>query len=396
MKIVWICHFTNDLIQQKLGISKKINEFAPWISLGIDEASKRNDIELHVISPHRWIKGVRRFSIGRVNFYFFNPGIPFLGRHWPDKFRFDVLTRFYFNRRTIAKLVDKINPDIIHLHGAENDYYSTSILDLVNKYPVILTIQGFLKRPEGAISHVLEKRIEYENQIISKVKHFGVRTDAMVNKIKNQNSEAIIHWHEYFVNAPDEISLLDENIEKEYDLIFFSRVTKEKGIEDFIEIVSRLSKTNNDLSAAVIGLYTESYYEKLIKLATDLGCKKNIRFMGFLKTQEDVFNILNKSKVYLLPTYNDTLPSTIMECMFRKIPVVSYITGGIPQINKEGDNIILVEQGNVDAMTNEVARLLENQAERTLIAEKAYQHAIKKWNNKFILDNIIKIYKKIV
>lgn len=396
MKIVWICHFTNDRIQQRLGIAKKINEFAPWITLGLNEASKCDDIELHVIAPHRWLKRGRSFTLNGINYHFFNPGIPLYGRHWPEQFRFDIFTRFYFNRKFISRLVDKIKPDVIHLHGAENDYYSSSIIDLVQRYPVLLTIQGFLQKTEGKVRFALKKRIEYENRIISMVKHFGVRTNAMVNKIQNLNPKAVIHWHEYFVNAPDEKVLVAENIEKKFDLIFFSRVTKEKGIEDFIEIVSRLVKKDQSLSAVVIGLYTEVYYEKLKNLADSLGCLKNIKFMGFLKTQDDVFNVLNQSKVYLLPTYNDTLPSTIMECMFRKIPVVSYITGGIPEINKEGENIILVNQGDVDAMTSEVVRLLENDTERKLLAQRAFEHAQKKWNNKLILENIIEIYKKII
>jgi len=396
MKIVWICHFTNNDIQKKLGIKKRINEFAPWINIGINEAKKRDDIELHVISPHRWLRGIREFKEDDIHYHFFNPGMPFTGRQWPDKLRFDIYTCFFSNRRRILNFIEKINPEIIHLHGAENDYYSSVVFDIPQKYPVLMTVQGFLKTPLGKVRYSLKKRLENEKRVISRLKHFGVRTSAMVEEIKKLNSTAVFHWHEYFLNTPDDLSLIPESEEKKYDMIFFSRISKAKGIEDFITIFGNLRSKHSELRAAIIGLSSPVYLEELKELAVKNNCSENIDFLGFLPTQEDVYDVVSKSKVFVLPTYNDALPGSIMECMFRKIPVVTYYTGGIPEINKDDKNIIIVEQGDLKAMEEKVEFLLKDEDARNSLAKKAYNFACNKWNNKLILDDIINIYKKII
>ena len=68
LKVVWICHFSNEHVQQKLNVKRPVREFAPWISLGIEEVKKRKDIELHVISPHRWITSNKEFKEKNVIF----------------------------------------------------------------------------------------------------------------------------------------------------------------------------------------------------------------------------------------------------------------------------------------------------------------------------------------
>ena len=78
IEVVWICHFTNEAVQKYLKPRKKVTEFAPWITLGIKEAEKRNDIELHIVSPHRWINGTKEFKLNNVNYHFLTREFPFM------------------------------------------------------------------------------------------------------------------------------------------------------------------------------------------------------------------------------------------------------------------------------------------------------------------------------
>jgi len=150
LRVAWICHFSNVEIQNRINPKKKINEFAPWITKGIEEVKKRDDIELFVVSPHRWIDKEVNFTEDNIHYYFFNSGIPYYGRHWPGFFRLDLLTNFSVNKWKVKRIINRIKPDIIHLHGIENSYYSSTILQFINKYPILATVQGF-------ISHQISK-----------------------------------------------------------------------------------------------------------------------------------------------------------------------------------------------------------------------------------------------
>jgi len=61
LTIAWICHFTNSEIQHIIKPWNRINEIAPWITqlAKLFESEKR--IELHIISPHEYIRGIQEF-----------------------------------------------------------------------------------------------------------------------------------------------------------------------------------------------------------------------------------------------------------------------------------------------------------------------------------------------
>ena len=180
IKVVWICHFTNDEIQSLLPIWKHQDEFAPWIPNLLKGFENREDVEMHVISPHDYLKRTTKLSLRNIHFYFVPFGIPISHRHWPNFFRFDVFSNFYFFRKKIKKIVNNIKPDLINLIGAENSYYSSSILDFKPNYPILIFIQGFISefKDEPKKSMELRNRIQVEEKIFKSFKYFCGEQDS--------------------------------------------------------------------------------------------------------------------------------------------------------------------------------------------------------------------------
>jgi glycosyltransferase involved in cell wall biosynthesis len=395
LKIVWICHFTNDYVQTYIKPYKYVNEFASWVTKGIEEAQSRDDIELHVISPHRWIGTIREFCDRNVFFYFFNSGMPFTGRHWPWFFRLDIYTNFLFNKLIIRHIVNNICPDIIHLHGIENAYYSSSILQFQDKYPILTTIQGFLSlQIPDKLGLPTKRNLSEEYRLLSKLNNFGIRTQAMKDYILNYNPKARFFYHEYFNNIP--IISNKVNTDKHYDLLFYARITKEKGIEDLIIALGLIVKIKPEIKLAVIGAGFPEYIDYLKKLAQEQGCYYNIDFKGFLKNFSDIHEVLRKSSIYVLPTLNDTLPGTLIECMLLGIPCIAYSVGGIPEIAENPDKIILVEPGNIRLLSEAILDLLNDKVKQNLYSENASIYASNRWNNTKALDDIISGYRYII
>jgi len=90
MRILWICHFSNSQIREQLHFSNGIidnalhyliykkkrekSDFAVWISNGIAELERVEEIELHVISPHFNLKyKTQEFEQNKVHYHFFKP-----------------------------------------------------------------------------------------------------------------------------------------------------------------------------------------------------------------------------------------------------------------------------------------------------------------------------------
>ena len=72
LKVVWLCHFTNKEVQERINPNSRINEFAPWIPTSIKIFENNDRIDLHIVSPHGYIVGIKTFRKQGINYYFYN------------------------------------------------------------------------------------------------------------------------------------------------------------------------------------------------------------------------------------------------------------------------------------------------------------------------------------
>lgn len=392
LKIVWICHFANEEIQGKLPLWKKTDEFASWIPNVIKGLELRDDIELHVISPHEYLKHQFSLVSNNVCYHFIPYGIPIIHRHWPTIFRYDIFTDFSFFRGRVKNLIREIHPDLINLIGAENAYYSSSIFDFKGKYPILITIQGFISQMKRALTLTspLSKRIEIEERILGEFNFFAGEQDSSTY-ISSFNKNYAFYRLYFPVN--ESLIFEIEDKEKRYDCIYYGRLSKEKGVEDFIKVIAELKVEIPKVKAIIIGPGNSEFYKSFAK---DLGCLENIDFGGFVNTQKELFAIVKSARVFLAPPYFERLSSTIREAMYLKVPIVAYATGGIPYVNEFGENILMVETGNYRAMAEKTMYLLKNEYKRIELAEKASDYAKQEYSLQINTGRLIDAYKKII
>ncbi len=368
MKVVWLCHFTNQEVQALLKPFKKLNEFAPWIpNLAKVFEEKSKEIEIHIVSPHEYITNYKCIKLRNINYHFYNPHIPVWGRHWPVFFKFDILCNYWLNKHIVKRIINKINPDLIHLHGAENAYYSSTIIQFKKVYPVLVTIQGFISHATQRCDKQHLKKVKVEQEILTSFKHFGYRTKTMGENIRKFNPRALLHWHEYAVELPKPI-----NVEKIYDLVFFAQISKEKGIDDLLQAVSIIKERKSDISLCVIGSGNIAIWKDRAKM---LNISKNIYWAGFLPTQKEVHKMASSARISVLPTYFDIISGTISESLFLKLPVVAYSVGSIHEVNKNGKIITLVEKFDVVGLANGILNLINDRNMQLEIGEKGYKRA---------------------
>jgi len=393
IKIALICHFMNTTVQRALGMDGSEQELAPWISLEIEEIKKRNDIELHVISPFFKIRINKSFVDRNIHYHCIKVGIPLMRRYWPVYFRFNTWTNFYLFNLQVRRLINKIKPDLVNLSGAENAYYSSSILG-IKGYPILVTIQGFVSlNSEKAVKNpIVLKRIEIEERIFRTLNYYAIEATFMEKFIRNFNPDARMFWFHFPFAKTNVVT----DVEKEFDIVFFARVTKMKGIEDLIKAVSISREHLPEIKVCIIGDTEFEYLNYLKAMIENLKLTDNIVFKGFLPTQTAMHSEAVKARISVLPTYNDTIPGTIVESMLLKVPVISYNTGGIPDLNKDGENIIIVEQGNVDKLAEEIVRLLTNDKIRNELAEKAAKYATEEFDNTHSVNLMTEAYKTVI
>lgn len=396
IKIAWICHFSSDDIQNKLPLWKKSMVYAAWITNTLEGFKNSKEFEIHVISPHQYLKRDYSFEDNGIFYHFFSIGMPLINRSWPRFFKFDLFTNFYSNRLKISRLINKIQPQLINLQGAENSYYSSSVLDLYKKFPVLVTIQGFVSLElSGENDAYKQNRIDVEAKIINQCSYFGGDKDSQ-SLIQSMRKSDFDFFNYYYPNGTNIEELAKKESNKAYDLLFWGRIIKDKGAEDFLEIIVNLKVDYPNITACYIGPVAPSYMEFLKERAVELGCEKNVTFLGFIPSTEELYKEVLKSRILILPTYNDRFPTVLREAVCLNIAVCAYATGSIPQFNVGGERILLTEVGDVLALTAKTRKLLSDEEYYQNITNVAYEHGLKEFSIENNCNRMASAYKDIL
>lgn len=370
-KVVWLCHFDNEEVHQALQLNTRLYEFAPWITIALKTIENNHYFNLYVVAPRYDIKSVRRIEIRGVNYIFYNPHIKWNYHILHNRFfDIDYITNFYEHKRIVNDLVNSINPDIVHLFGAENPYYSSTILPIADKYPTILTVQGFCSHSKQRLTGYQKQRSQIELEIIKKMYVAFYETKKQGSDIKRINPDIELFYHTYGSYRIENPPICKE---KKYDIVFFARICKDKGILDLLEAIKIIKIRKPDVSLCVIG---SGDVDEFKRYAEKLDIDNNIVWAGFQPTRDDVYRLAVQGKLCVLPTYHDIIPGTIMESMFLRIPVVAYATDSIPEINETGEVIKLVPTGDVLSLANMIYLVLSKGESSDSLTEKAYIRAI--------------------
>lgn len=394
LKVVWLCHFVNEQLNQRYHTC--IQERAPWMNLFFNLIYKSPHFDIHVIAPNLCTNEDDEFVYNGVTFHLYRYYFSFLPSRCANLCLALTLGRGYAGK--IKNIVKRIEPDLIHLFGSENLDYSPGIFPLIKKYPVLVSIQGEISNAEirGNIfgRTFMRSQIYNEKKINSRLKYFTLIDDKNWQQNFRTKYPGAKIFNMYF---PTQMPYCTEqNREKKYDFVFYGRVSYFKGIEDLIFAIALVKKWKKDVSLLIIGRVSDVYKIQLDQLVRENGLENNITFIGFLKNQNEVFKWVLQAKIYVLPTYFDALPGTVRECMYLKIPVITYPVGALPVLNNNRDSILFADYKDIQDLANKMFFLLNRPAYREELMQNAYITITKEFSNENIVDILLTLYTHII
>jgi N-acetyl-alpha-D-glucosaminyl L-malate synthase BshA len=167
-------------------------------------------------------------------------------------------------------------------------------------------------------------------------------------------------------------------------LIHASNFRKVKRIDDVIKIFANVQAA---LPAKLLMVGDGPERHAAEELCRQLGVDEQVRFLG---KQEQMEDILAVSDVFLLPSEYESFGLAALEAMAARVVVISSNAGGLAEINISGETGFMAEVGDTEAMSNFAIQLLSNEADLSVMKEKAYQQACT-----FDISKIIPQYEKL-
>ena len=101
-------------------------------------------------------------------------------------------------------------------------------------------------------------------------------------------------------------------------IITTSRFAKAKGLNNLLKAFAVLEKKDDDLRLLMIGDGDQK--EKIKKLSSELGIKDKVLLPGFL---ENPFKYIARANAYILPSFYEGFPNTLIEAMACGTPVIT-------------------------------------------------------------------------
>ena len=105
---------------------------------------------------------------------------------------------------------------------------------------------------------------------------------------------------------------------KKYDVIWLGRIHRQKGIDDLLATLAFLSKEIVDFRAVLVGRLDE-----LAPRLAELNLSGCVKLSG-LVSEEEKFRLFKSSRIFLMPSRQESWGIVIAEALACDVPVVAY------------------------------------------------------------------------
>ncbi len=171
-------------------------------------------------------------------------------------------------------------------------------------------------------------------------------------------------------------------------LICVTRLIERKGVQVLLQAISQL---DDCVYLTIVG--EGNYMTELLALADQLNVRSKVRFHGYCP-REDLIHLYNISDIFVLPSMAESFGMVFVEAMSCGLPVIGARVGGVPDIVKE-ENGILVEPGSVEGLVTAIKSLAKQRTLREQIGFANRQKAIENYSWRHVGECYEAVYKQV-
>ncbi len=269
--------------------------------------------------------------------------------------------------------------------------FTCKIYSVLKKVPLIITWHevwqdywyDYLGKFKGFFGFIIEKITTRLTSRLIAVSD-GTKNNLVDLGVSNENIDVIYNWVDM-----KKIGTIRLNKEKS-DIIYAGRHLKHKNIDLLIRSLVLVKKKFSEVKVIITGKGPET--ERLKLLTKKLGLEHNIKFLGFIENQSDVYAYMKASKVFVLPSTLEGFGIVVIEANACELPVITIeskmnYAADLIENGKNGFICKLIEQELAD---NIIKVLSDN-----FLREKMNKISIKyaqKYNVDEIVNKIERLY----
>jgi glycosyltransferase involved in cell wall biosynthesis len=170
-----------------------------------------------------------------------------------------------------------------------------------------------------------------------------------------------------------------------------ARLCDVKGQRELIQALAELP----DVELVLAGEDLEqggAFRELLEREAERLGVRDRVELTG---RRDDVPELLDGLDLYVLPSWTEGLPLTVLEAMARGRAVVATHVGGTPELVVDGETGLLVPARDPVALAAAIRALLADPERRRAMGEAGRRRVAERFSAAAMTDRMLAVYDEV-
>jgi glycosyltransferase involved in cell wall biosynthesis len=256
-------------------------------------------------------------------------------------------------------------PTILHLHASQ--------------------IRDFYERDCGPFRRrVIRHILEHASTVIVLSKRLQVYIGTIAPLAKT------VTIHNFVDSAQIEAEAKRTSVERSSTLLLFlGDIGHRKGIHDLVRALPAVSRWIPEVRLVAGG---RGDIDAVRRSAKELGIEKHVLLPGYVSGPEK-FRLLAEAAIYVLPSYNEGVPISILEAMSVGLPIVTTPVGGIPDVIRDGEEGFLVSPGATDQLVRRIVELLSNENLRKRMGDAAQRRLRTDYSPETSLSALMALYQ---
>ena len=357
---------------------------------------------LHVNGARSWggneqqlvylVRGLNRKGIKQAIFcYEANPLLDIFESHEISIFKSPFIKPHkYAYWKSFKAAVHEFAPDIIHIHTG-NSLTGYVLTDLFfNLKPKVIFSKKGISRNMSFLS-----RLKYNYRKVEKIICVSERVqqdlDPIISK-KNKNKLEIV-WDGVEEKQWPPVSL-PENLKLPANAFIIGNIgnhTRSKDLKTLINTANYLvnHKCYTNFHFIQIGRLT-GLTDELREMIQTFQLESNVHLMGF---QENASAYFSNFDLFLMSSKKEGGPTSVLEAMIYKTPVVTTNVGMVPHAIAQSQNGFYAEPGQHEDLGNFIEKLYQDKELAKSFIEKSYHICREKFSVEQLTTKTLKIYK---
>lgn len=174
-----------------------------------------------------------------------------------------------------------------------------------------------------------------------------------------------------------------------FSFLLIARLIKAKGIIEFTEAAESILQSYEGIGVSFkIAGWTETGVDSIPKEVVD-GWTQN-RFVEFLGSLKDVRIAIAESSVYVLPSYREGTPRTVLEAMAMGRAIITTDVPGCRETVIDGHNGYLVPSRDSKALSEAMGRFLDDPSLALEMGRRSRKMAVEKYDVEKVNEVILR------